>query len=33
MFAIEPAAMRALAELLIALAILVGAIWPNGVFN
>ncbi|MET4519455.1 hypothetical protein ABIB08_008821 [Bradyrhizobium sp. RT11b] len=33
MFALEPAAMHALSELFIALAVLVGSIWPNGVFK
>jgi hypothetical protein len=33
MFALEPAAMHALSELLIALAILVGSIWPNSIFK
>jgi hypothetical protein len=33
MFALELAAMHALSELFIALAVLVGSIWPNGVFK
>ncbi|MET4423252.1 hypothetical protein ABIB87_005416 [Bradyrhizobium sp. JR18.2] len=33
MSALDPAAMPALSELFIALAVLVGSIWPNGVFE
>lgn len=33
MFAREPAVMHALSELFIALAVLVGSTWPNGVFK
>jgi len=30
---LDPAAMHALSELFIALAVLVGSIWPNGIFK
>lgn len=33
MHALEPASVHALSELFIALAVLVGSIWPNGVFK
>jgi hypothetical protein len=33
MYAVDPVAMHALAELFIALAVLIGSVWPNGVFK
>jgi hypothetical protein len=33
MSALDPAAMFALSELFVALAILIGSIWPNGIFK
>jgi hypothetical protein len=33
MEALDPTAVHALAELFIALAILIGSIWPNGIFK
>ena len=33
MVALDPVAMHALAELFVALAVLIGSIWPNGLFK